>query len=129
MENYVLDTNIVIYYLAGKLPASDLDFLDETVNRTANISVITKLELLGWKNASKEDLELLTFFIQDSQVFGLNEEVADTTVVIRRKYRIKLPDAIIAATALTYNHTLVTNNHTDFEKIKGLKIKSLNSSF
>ncbi|HAL83190.1 MAG TPA: hypothetical protein DCO83_13965 [Mucilaginibacter sp.] len=44
------------------------------------------------------------------------------TIELRKKYKIKLPDALIAATALHYRLILITRNISDFNKIAGLKI-------
>jgi len=52
----------------------------------------------------------------------LTEEVEKQTIQIRKIKKIKLPDAIIAATAMVYNLTLVTHNMDDFKSIQGLKI-------
>jgi predicted nucleic acid-binding protein len=53
-------------------------------------------------------------------VFNLDEEIILETINIRKKYAIKLPDAIIAATCLLNNCQLITNNTKDFSKIEGL---------
>ncbi|WP_425571141.1 PIN domain-containing protein [Olivibacter ginsenosidimutans] len=49
------------------------------------------------------------------------QEVKEETIKIRRRYSIKLPDAIIAATAISHKLTLITRNTKDFSAIKGLK--------
>jgi len=48
----------------------------------------------------------------------LNDKTVDKTIEIRRAYNLKIPDAVIAATALTYQFTLVTRNTKDFTRIK-----------
>jgi len=60
--------------------------------------------------------------MDDSSIFELTEEVADSCIDLRKKYKTKLPDAIIAATALVYEFTLITRNVSDFKNIKNLKI-------
>ena len=67
-------------------------------------------------------MKLLTNFIDDSLVIELEQAVKNKTADIRKQYKIKLPDAIIAATALVNNLTLLTRNTKDFENINGLKI-------
>jgi predicted nucleic acid-binding protein len=52
----------------------------------------------------------------------LEQSIKEKTAEIRKMYKIKLPDAIIAATALVYNLTLITRNVNDFKKIDGLRI-------
>jgi predicted nucleic acid-binding protein len=60
-------------------------------------------------------------FIKDSSIFSLTEEVIEKTIELKRSQKIKLPDAIIAATALVNNFTLISRNDGDFLKIKELK--------
>ena len=54
-------------------------------------------------------------------VIEINKAIIDTCITLRKGHRIKLPDAIIAATALSHNLIIITNNEKDFENIKGLK--------
>lgn len=85
------------------------------------ISAITEIELLCWKTASKKDIAILKDFIADSVVFELEQNIKEKTVEIRKQYATKLPDAIIAATAMVNDLTLISRNFKDFDKIKGLK--------
>ena len=55
-------------------------------------------------------------------ILYIDEIIADKTIELRKKYKIKLPDAIIAATAIVYNLILVSLNITDFNKIEGINI-------
>lgn len=64
------------------------------------ISVITEIELLCWKANTEKDLKVLQNFIQDAFVIELEPSIKLKTADLRKVYRIKLPDAIIAATAL-----------------------------
>ena len=50
----------------------------------------------------------------------INREIIETTISIRQKHKIKLPDAIIAATAIVYGLTIATRNISDFKNIEGL---------
>jgi len=61
-------------------------------------------------------------FIADCSVLGISVDVIDQCVRLRKGKKIKTPDAIIAATALAYGYSLITNNEKDFAGIKGLKI-------
>jgi predicted nucleic acid-binding protein len=78
--------------------------------------------LLCWKTVSQKDLEILNSFIVDTHVIELEQSVKLKTVEIRKKYKIKLPDAIIAATAIVYNLTLITRNTSDFKNIATLNV-------
>jgi hypothetical protein len=86
------------------------------------ISAITEIELLCWKTAVKEDLDVLNDFISDCIVFELEPAVKVKTVEIRRVHNLKLPDAIIAATALLMDLTLITNDRRGFDKVARLKL-------
>ena len=72
--------------------------------------------------AAEKDLELLHNFISDALVIELEQAIKLKAADIRNVYRIKLPDAIIAATALIYDLTLVTRNTEDFKNILGIKL-------
>ena len=113
--NIVLDTNAVLYLLGGKLDPTTLprgEFF---------ISFITELELLSYPNLSKSDEEKIKDFIESVDVMGLSSEIKGETIHLRRNYKIKLPDAIICATALSLNASLLTFDNS-FKKIKQLTL-------
>ncbi|HTK20628.1 MAG TPA: type II toxin-antitoxin system VapC family toxin [Mucilaginibacter sp.] len=116
-KRYLIDTNAIIEYLENKLPDTASVVLDNT---DIQISVISRMELLAWRKASEAQLKVLNGFINSSYVFGLNEPIILKTIETRRNYGVKLPDAIIAATALVNDCILVTRNIDDFKKITGL---------
>jgi len=120
---YIWDTNTVIYYLQQQFPPSAEKFMDNLVNEARPvISAITEIELLCWKSATEKDLEVLNNFIDDALVIELEQPIKYKTADIRKKHKIKLPDAIIAATALVYELTLVSRNISDFKNIEGLQL-------
>lgn len=127
MKNrYLLDTNIVIYYFNGIV---EEEAISEILKSSFNISIITKIEFLSWQKLilDKELNNKALDFISNATVFDLDNVIADKTVENRQKYRIKTPDAIIAATAMVHGFELVTNNVDDFKrldlKIETIKIK------
>jgi predicted nucleic acid-binding protein len=119
--NYLIDTNVIIDFLAGKLPKKSSSFVNTIIDKKPNISVISKIELLVY-NTTDKDYKLLTDFIKNCIVFQLNEDIISHTIDIRKKYKIKLPDAIITPTALVEKLELITRNISDFDKVEGLKI-------
>lgn len=120
---YLWDTNTVIYFLQQQFPASSEKFIDKVLSTTQPvISAITEIELLCWKASSKKDLGVLYNFINDAFVIELEKNIKLKTVDIRKATGIKLPDAIIATTALVHHLTLVTRNTNDFKSISGLKL-------
>jgi predicted nucleic acid-binding protein len=67
-------------------------------------------------------LQVLQSFIGDALVIELEQPIKLKTADIRKAHKIKLPDAIIAATALVYDLTLISRNVIDFKGIQGLKV-------
>ena len=89
------------------------------------ICSISEIELLCWKTEKEKDVEVVRNFIKDAFVIELESAIKIKAAEIRKLYKIKLPDAIIAATSLIYNLTLITRNTKDFEDIEGLKILNI----
>ena len=117
---FLLDTNSVIYYLDNALPDSAMFFLDNALDNESNISVISEIELLGWNPPKDISLKPVQDFVDTSTVFPLDEVIVQKTIEIRRIKKIKLPDAVIAATALIYGLEIISRNKTDFSGIEGL---------
>jgi predicted nucleic acid-binding protein len=120
-QQYLIDTNSIIDYLGKKLPAHGMDFINKVVDDYPNVSVISKIEVLGF-NAPDEHYKLLADFMNDATVLDLTSNIVDESIAIRKFHKTKLPDAIIAATALVYDLTLVTRNTNDFRNIPNLKV-------
>lgn len=120
---YLWDSNTAIYFLQKQFPPATEKFIEGLLAESLpTISAITEIELLCWKTTSDDDLQLLTDFINDVTIFELEKAIKLKTAEIRKTNRIKLPDAIIAATALVHELTLVTRNVKDFDQIRGLKV-------
>ncbi len=117
---YLIDTNAIIDYLGGKLPHSGMEFLEKIIPQYSFISIISKIELLGF-NTTKKHSELLKDFINAMEVIGLTSEIVNETILIRKNNKLKLPDSIIAATAGVQNVILITRNISDFETISNLQ--------
>lgn len=107
--SYLIDTSIIIYYLADTIPKSEINKVEEIFRTSFNTSIITKIEFLGWRGHTENGF---------ANVIPLTDEIADLAVSIRRKAKVKLPDAVIAATALHGNLTLITRNENDFKDIE-----------
>lgn len=120
-KNYLLDTNIVTKTLRGLLPETGLLFMSTVLRSTANVSVINRIELLGWTPDDPEFAEDLALFVLTSHEFNLTEEIIQQTITIRLSVKIKLPDAIIAATAIVHGLTLLSDNDADFLRVPRLK--------
>jgi predicted nucleic acid-binding protein len=123
-KGFLIDTNVAIEYIGEVLNEDVLNELDHIINSGYFISVINKIELLGFHNLSELEDEKFYEFVKNAQIFDLDEMIVEKTIEICRNFRIKLPDAIIAATALVHQLTLLTRNTKDFEKISGLKFQN-----
>ena len=117
---YILDTNTVIDYVGDKFPQISALAMDKLVNEELNISIVVKIETLGF-NGEESEMQKLKDFLSLAKIFYMEDSIAEETINLRKLYRkLKLGDAIIAATALTNNLTLISRNTKDFEDISGL---------
>lgn len=105
----VFDTNILIDYLSG-IPQAQAE-----LSRFADacISTITWIEVMAGSRDPGEQ-QTLRRFLEGFTCIAVDREVADLSFQIRRQHRVKLPDAIIWATARSKNTLLVTRNTKDF---------------
>ena len=120
--DFLVDTNTGIDFLNGKLPTASTYWLQQLLDSQRLIlSVIVRIELLSWAGDAA-DMQLLEDFIAVATVLPLDEPVIEQTIRLRQQHRVKLPDAIIAATALAHGLTLVTRNTADFQALGGLLV-------
>lgn len=119
---YVLDSNMLIYYLNASLTESVRQQVEEAIEQQAFISTITRIEVLGWHQHSptsfRQAKELLNHLSEQS----LNEAVVNLCIQLRQTTPLKLPDTIIAATALHLGLPLMTRNVSDFQKVPNLTL-------
>ena len=107
--NAVVDTNILIDYLNGSEKARrELDVFD-----VVHISLVSWMEVLVGAKEGEEESEIREFLRRFS-VHPVDQGIADRAVEIRRADKIRLPDAIIWATAQQLGILLVTRNTRDF---------------
>jgi predicted nucleic acid-binding protein len=118
---YLVDTNAVIDYLGKKLPAAGMIFMNGVINGSPKVSVVSKIEVLGF-NAPAEHYQLLVNFMNDVTILDLTNEIVEKTIEVRKKYKTKLPDAIIAATAVVHKLVLISRNTTDFKNTEGIQV-------
>ena len=120
-KRYLIDTNIAIYLLDGNMPTHAIAFLEKIIDNEYFISVISKMELLGFDFSDATKNEITMAFVGESNLIQLTDEVIEQTIFLRKAKKMKLPDAIIAATALVYDLVLVSRNDKDFDKIPNLE--------
>ena len=115
-----MDSNVIIDYLDNKLPAAGMSFVSEIVDKIPNISVISQIEVLRY-NVPVHASRILSAFVDCSSIYPLDNNIVPLTINICKHHRIKLPDAIIAATAIFHKFTLLTRNIDDFKNILNLR--------
>ncbi|NCO33293.1 MAG: type II toxin-antitoxin system VapC family toxin [Armatimonadetes bacterium] len=120
----VWDTNAVIEWLQGD--ARVRGFVKERGFETGvAISQITRMELLARPGLTEDDLRGITTFLVGSTVVQITPDVERHAIDLRRSFRVKLPDAIIAATAETLRCPLVTADR-ELERKVSSRVNVLN---
>jgi len=114
----LIDTNVLIDIQMDRFPPKSRSFLTNVIDDDFTISFVTYIEYLGFKGVSKVAEQFITL----AKVIETDKKIIDTCIEIRKKHVIKLPDAIIAATALSKKRILITRNTTDFKGINSLKV-------
>ncbi len=120
MRSCSWNTNIVIYACqpgGGWLNAW-------TSHPDAAIASVTRIDALGFAGISPEEETAILDFINASPTYVLDDEVIEQAIRLRQQKKMKLGDAIIAATAVAYNIPLVTRNEDDFKHIPGLDLRN-----
>jgi len=118
----LIDTNIAIGYIGNRLSLQSMDKLDPVFDGEYHLSVINKIELLGYPDLEQNEEDRFNLLIDHSVLHQIDNKIIDKTISIRKQHKIKLPDAIIAATCLVNGLDVLTHNTKDFENIFGLKV-------
>ena len=118
---YLIDTSAVVKYLHRTFQRNAIQFLNRTFENEIVISFMTEIELKVWTPPIESDKEVYLEFLTECKIIGIEQKVIDKTAELRRQHGVKIPDAIIAATAICNGFTLVTDNEKDFARINELK--------
>ena len=110
----VLDTNIVLYLLAGDNTIAD--FLQGV---EAYVSVVTELELIGYPDINSKELKSIKSFLEDCTIVGISEPIKEIYIDLRKKYRLKMGDDVAAATAIYLGLPFISADK-DFTKVTEL---------
>lgn len=121
---YLVDTSAYSRYLDGRLSDKGNELMDDILTDAPPISVVVRMELLSYQGNDERE-NIIKNLVDSCDVILLSDEIVEKTVEIRRKSKIKLPDAIIAATAIVHNLSLISCNDSDFLKVPNLKYASL----
>jgi predicted nucleic acid-binding protein len=120
---WLLDSNVLIDALAG-LPHA-VRVLREARNRpevSVIYSAITRIEVLGFPNLSEREEAAIRRLLNEFQEIAISDPVIERAIQIRKIARVKIPDALIAASALTVQAIVVTRNMSDFQSVPGLTV-------
>lgn len=125
-QKYLIDTCTVVKYLDELLPPEAILFMDALVDDDCKVSFITKIELLVWNPPIAEDIIVREEFLAGSEIHYINDEIINSAIQIRKTTHIRLPDAVIAATAIHNDYVLLSTNDNDFIKVIPLGLKYMN---
>ena len=121
-KEILVDTNIVLYLLDGS------DTLEKFLQgKDVYISFITELELLGFKNITPKEESQIKELLNDCSIIQLNNIIKEKYINLRKLYSLKLPDSLIAATALVYDMPFITADK-QFKTITNLKLTTYQHS-
>lgn len=121
-KQYLIDTNILIYYMNDEIPVASLEKLENIFQQSFHISTISKIETLGWKSISVSEVTKISAFLNYAEVLFIDENIEQKSIEIKQKKKVKTPDAIIAATAMVNDYIIVTRNESDFKNIDNLEV-------
>ena len=113
--DFFVDSNILIYMLERHPAVSYMSkfFL--------GVSVISEIELMGRKNITSHEANTIRGILKGCEIIDFSNDIKEITISLKQKYSVKIPDAIIAATAKYFDLPLVTAD-MDFKKIKDVDI-------
>ena len=97
----MLDTNSLIYALNGQAKIPLEYYL---------VSIITEIELLSYTKLTDSEDMMIRSMLDRFEIVGLTANIKEITISIRKRFKVKLPDSIIVATAIENNATLVTSD-------------------
>ncbi len=104
-NRYLLDTNAVLHVLNDDKILIDLLFEKELY-----ISIISEMELLSYKNITEDDKQAINNFLTELVIININEKIKLNTIEVKKFSGMKLPDSIIAATAISLRLPLITSD-------------------
>lgn len=117
---FLLDTNVVIGLLKGYSPATEIAEQAGLTLSETGVNQITRMELLGYPKLNDQEEAQIRTFLAACQVCLIDEAVEAEAIRLRRTSLFKLPDAIVAATAMTRRLKLLTLDQTMLGRLQRL---------
>jgi toxin FitB len=114
MAGQLIDSDVLIDHFRGARAF-------EPGRGRAGYSVVTRCELLAWQSADERAIGLV---LDRMHEYAVDRAIAERAGRMRRRHGMRTPDALIAATAVEHDLTLVTRNARDFAAVRGLKVRS-----
>ena len=114
-DRIVVDTSLIINLFNGVAEVQEL-----IAGRTLLVSIISEIEVLSFPNLSTKDSSLLKSFLSECYIIDIEPAIKDITIDLRAKFKTKLPDAVIAATAIYFDLPLFTMDK-GFKKISDIQ--------
>lgn len=111
--DFIADTNFLIHIHEGN------PIVEPLLDYRFAVSYITEIELLGKFSITKSEKSLLKSLLDDCFIFEMDSHIKSRTIWIRQHYKMRVPDAIIAATAIVYDIPLISSD-SDYSKVKEL---------
>lgn len=116
-DRFLIDTNIFILMFNGRLS-------ENIPQGEIACSIITEMELLSFPALTSAEETMIRDRLAGLTVYGIDQAVKEETIILRRGNRLKLPDAIIAATAVIHDAVLVSNDR-ELQLVPGLRCMEL----
>lgn len=89
------------------------------------VSAITEAELFGFPSLTEKEAERIDTFLKTVSIVPVDSHIARIAGTLRRTYGVKIPDSVIAATALFTGSTVLTRNIKDFKKVDHLNVQDI----
>jgi predicted nucleic acid-binding protein len=124
MCSIIIDTNIIIYYLAGN--KKWVNIINKLLDQKCKlyISVITEMELFAWPTLTANEKNKINAILDSVQIINIDSKLARIAGFMRQQAKTRTADSLVAATAKSLDLPLLTNNTKDFNKFKGISVMS-----
>ncbi|MEK7830216.1 MAG: type II toxin-antitoxin system VapC family toxin [Acidobacteriota bacterium] len=118
MSLMLIDSNIIIY----SVQPEHSNLRNFIAQNAPAVSAISYVEVVGYHKLTEQDRQFFEAFFSTAQVLSISKDVVEEAARLRQMKKLSLGDALIAATALKHQLTLVTRNVVDFAWIANLRL-------